>query len=207
MSSDPYVLDSLEALDALYGEPSSASLIKELPAISPDYARFIETAPFALLASNGPKGIDVSPRGDPAPLARVDDPNTLLIPDRRGNNRLDTLRNLVRDPRIGVLFLIPGVGETIRVIGRAALTVDPALLARFEHRAKPPATVMRITVERVFFQCQKAVVRSGLWRAESQIARSDLPSTGAMLQAMSSDDFDGAAYDAEYPERMQRTMY
>ena len=135
------------------------------------------------------------------------DEKTVLIPDRRGNNRLDTLRNLVRDPRISLLFLIPGVGETLRINGHTDIVTDPELCASFTMQWKVPTSVLVITVERVYFQCQKALVRSRLWSAEAQIPRSALPSTGQMLEARSQGDFDGAEYDRAYPEHMKKTIY
>lgn len=206
--ADPYVVTSEAALDGLYGAPVKRSLVKELDHVSEHYRAFIDAAPFAAIASVGPEGMDCSPRGDPPGFIHVADPRTLLIPDRRGNNRLDTLRNLVRDPRIALLFLIPGIGETLRVNGRARITADPDLCARFAMNGKPPRTVIVVAVERVYFQCQKALARSRLWRAEAQIPRSALPSTGSMLEALSTDEpFDGAAYDAGYPEHMRKTIY
>ncbi|MEM9148629.1 MAG: MSMEG_1061 family FMN-dependent PPOX-type flavoprotein, partial [Pseudomonadota bacterium] len=150
---------------------------------------------------------DTSPRGDPAPVAHVLDRRTLALPDRLGNNRIDSLRNIVRDPRVALLFLIPGVGETMRVNGRAVISTEPGLLARYAMQGKAPRSVILITAERVYFQCQKALRRSKLWEAESQIERAALPSTGTMLQRMHDESFDGAAYDAEYPDRMRRTIY
>jgi len=207
MSGDPYVITSLEALDALYDAPRQTSLVKERDHVTEDYRRFIEAAPFALIATRGAQGIDISPRGDPAPLVSVDGPRRLLLPDRRGNNRIDTLRNLVADPEIGLIFLVPGVGETIRVRGRATITTDPALRERFEMRGQRPASVIDVRVTCVYFQCQKAIARSRLWDPEARVLRDSLPSTGSMLEAMSEGGIDGAAYDAEYPERMARTIY
>ncbi len=194
-------------LDALYGAPKTTSLVKELDHVSEDYRAFIEAAPFVVLATTGPDGLDISPRGDPAPVVKVLAPRALLLPDRRGNNRIDSLRNLIHTPQIGLLFLIPGIGETLRVQGRARISVDPALLAAHEMDGKPPRSVLLIDVERVYFQCQKALRRARLWEAEVQIARATLPSTGQMLERMSAGAVDGAAYDAEYPARMRRTIY
>ncbi len=131
----------------------------------------------------------------------------MLIPDRRGNNRLDTLRNLVHDPRISLLFLIPGVGETIRINGRAEIVTDPELCASFTIQGKIPTSVLVITVGRIYFQCQKALVRSRLWSADEQISRTELPSAGQILEARSDGDFDGEAYDRDYPERMKKIIY
>jgi PPOX class probable FMN-dependent enzyme len=206
-NADPHVLDSAQALDAIYGNALPQALNKEIDYISDHYRAFIEHSPFALIASVGPEGVDCSPRGDPAGFVEVIDRHTVLIPDRRGNNRIDTLRNVVRDPRVSLLFLIPGVGETLRINGRAEITVDPALLERFEMQGKQPRSVIRVTAERVYFQCQKALARSGLWKSESQIERSALPSAGDILQGLSDNSFDGEAYDKNYPERLKQTIY
>ena len=200
------VLDDA-GLDALYGPPVRAALIKETDRITPHYRAFVEAAPFVVLATAGPAGLECSPRGDPAGFVRVHDERTLLIPDRRGNNRIDALRNLVRDPRIALLFLIPGVGETLRVIGRAEILTGAALCAAFAMEGKAPASVLRVRAERVLFQCRKALARARLWEADAQIPRERLPSAGAILEALSDTPFDGAAYEAAYPERMKATMY
>ncbi len=168
-------------LDALYGEPVPAAVTKEIDHVSPHYRAFIEKAPFVLLATSGPEGLDCSPRGDPPGFVKVVDAKTLLLPDRRGNNRVDTLRNLVRDPRIALLFLVPGAGETLRVNGRAEILVDPVLCEAFAMQGKPARSVVRVTAERVYVQCQKALVRSRLWDADSRIARGELPSVGQIL--------------------------
>ena len=199
-------LASAEALEAVYGDPVPQSEAKEIDYISDHYRAFVEASPFMVLSTVGPEGTDCSPRGDPPGFVRVHDRNTLLLPDRRGNNRIDSLRNIVRDPRVSLLFLIPGVGETLRVNGRATIVTDPDLCASFELQGKLPRSVIVVTAERVYFQCQKALARSRLWDPETQIARSELPSTGTMIQALLS-DFDGSAYDANYPEHMKKTIY
>jgi hypothetical protein len=134
------------------------------------------------------------------------DERTVMIPDRRGNNRIDSLRNIVRDPRVALLFLIPGIGETMRINGRAAITTDAALCESFAMEGKPPRSVIVIKVDRVYPQCQKALVRSGLWSPERQLPRTALPSVGEMMARLKP-DFDGKAYDAAYPERLRQTIY
>jgi uncharacterized protein len=196
-----------EQLDALYGKPAEAPLIKEIDFISDHYRAFIDKAPFVVLATVGPEGVDCSPRGDPPGFVRVRDAKTVLIPDRRGNNRIDSLRNIVRDPRISLLFIIPGIGNTLRINGRAEISTDPDLGASFAVRGKAPKAVLVVTAERVYFQCPKALVRSRLWSADAQIARSELPSTGEILQALSKGRIEGAAYDAAYPRRLEETIY
>jgi len=199
-------ITSMEALEALYGTPPQASLDKEIPYLTAEYRAFIEASPFMVMASVGDGGTDCSPRGDPAGFVRIQDERTLLIPDRRGNNRLDTLRNLVTDPRCSLLFLVPGAGETIRINGRAEIIADPALSQQFEMQGKPPATVLRVHIESVYFQCQKALARSRLWDGDTLVERKTLPSAGDMVKAIKA-DFDAATYDADYPERMKKTIY
>lgn len=200
-------ITTLEQLEALYGAPVQAAIAKEIDHISDHYQAFIDKAPFVVVATVGPEGLDCSPRGDPAGFVRVLDRKTVLIPDRRGNNRIDALRNLIRDPRISLLFLIPGIGTTVRINGRAEITTDPDLCASFVMQGKAPRSVLVVTVERVYFQCPKALVRSRLWSKEAQISPSELPSTGEILQAITQGTIDGAAYDQAYPQRIKETIY
>jgi uncharacterized protein len=202
------LITSITELEALYTDPvSPAATIKVLDHVSDHYRTFIGASPFMLLATVGPSGVDCSPRGDPPGFVRVADPKTLMIPDRRGNNRLDSLRNIVMDPRVHLLFLIPGVGETMRVIGRAVISADPELCASFAMEGKAPRSVIIVTVEEVYPQCQKALARSKLWDPAIQIPRSALPSLGEMLAAITKGGFDGKAYDQAYPERLKQTIY
>ena len=161
------VIDDLDALRALYGEPSRRSLVKEADYLHPVYRAFVEAAPFVVLASVGASGIDTSPRGDAPGFVHVANERRLMLPDRRGNNRVDTLTNIARDPRVALLFLIPGIGETLRVTGTARIVVDPALCERFTVNGKDPRSVLVIDVEKVFFQCQKALARSRLWSPDA----------------------------------------
>jgi PPOX class probable FMN-dependent enzyme len=200
-------ITTLEQLDALYGTPVQAAVAKEIDYISDHYKAFIDKAPFVVVATVGPEGLDCSPRGDPAGFVRVRDAKTVLIPDRRGNNRVDSLRNLVRDPRISLLFMIPGIGNTLRINGRAVISIDPELCASLAMQGKTPRCVLVVTAERVYFQCPKALVRSRLWSQDAQIARSELPSTGEILEALTNRGIDGAAYDAAYPKRLEETIY
>jgi len=202
-----HLVTTIEQLGSIYGDPAPRSLAKEIDYISDHYRAFIEKAPFVTVATCGPEGLDCSPRGDPPGFVRVVDEKTLMLPDRRGNNRIDSMRNLVRDPRISLLFLIPGVNETLRINGRAEIVIDPDLCASFAMQGKLPRSVLAITVERVYFQCQKALVRSRLWDPQAQIPRSDLPSTGKMLEALSENDFDADDYDRNYPNHLQKTIY
>lgn len=200
-------ITTLSALEALYGEVGEASRVKETDRIVPVYRALIEAAPFAVLATCGPDGLDCSPRGDGPGFVRVADETTLLLPDRRGNNRIDSLRNIVHDPHVALLFLIPGIGETLRVNGRAAISIDPALLESFSVDGKAPRTVLSIAVETVFFQCSRAVVRADLWNPEKRVARNSLPSAGEILAALSDGATGGEAYDKALPDRVRTTLY
>jgi PPOX class probable FMN-dependent enzyme len=204
---DGNLITDVAALRSLYGEPSEGAVLKEIDHVNAHYRAMIEAAPFMVMATSGPEGLDVSPRGDPPGFVVVEDERTLLIPDRRGNNRADSLSNLIADPRIALLFLIPGVGETLRVNGRAEVSVDPALLARFPAQGKLPRSVIVVHVERVYFQCPKALVRSDLWNPAKHVERRSLPSTGTILADITRGRVGGAEYDAAYPERLKATIY
>jgi len=208
MHTDPaHLITDADALQALYGAPGEASLKKEVDHVHPHYRAFIEAAPFAVLATSGPGGLDASPRGDPAGFVVVEDEKTLLLPDRRGNNRVDSLQNVLADPRVALLFLIPGVGETLRVNGTARISVDPVLLARFEMDGKLPRSVLIVDVQTVYFQCSRALLRSRLWDAATQVPRSALPSVGRVLSDLTAGTFDGVAYDRDLPARVASTLY
>lgn len=198
------VIRTLEDLENLFGEVGAPSLQKETDVLPPVYRQWLEAAPFAVLATSGPGGLDASPRGDPAPLVRVTDERTLLLPERRGNNRIDSLRNLLSDPRVGLLFFIPGVNETLRVNGTARILTTPDLLASFAQDGKLPKCVLEITVDTVFFQCGRAMLRSVLWTGPSA---AEVPTPGAMLAALTRGEVDGADYDAALPQRQRDTLY
>jgi PPOX class probable FMN-dependent enzyme len=200
-------ITTVEELEALYGSPSGPALIKEIDYISEHYRSFIEKAPFVVIATSGPEGLDCSPRGDPAGFVRVLDRKRVLIPDRRGNNRIDSLRNLVSDPRISLLFLIPGVNETLRINGRARIIVDPALAASFAINGKVPQTLLEVTADRIYYQCAKALMRSRLWSSEAQTPRSALPSSGQILQEITNSGIDATEHDRHAPERLKQTIY
>lgn len=203
--ADPHRVESVDALEALYGAVNPNSLRKEVPHLTDAYARWIEQARFVALASVGPGGLDCSPRGDETGrLVHVLDERTLALPDRRGNNRLDTLRNLLADPRVALLFLIPGVREALRVNGHATITTDPALIERFTHDRHPPATVVRVAIEAVYFQCARSILRASLWPAQSPPA--GVPSAGEML-AGATPGISGADYDAALPARQRESLY
>lgn len=196
------------ALHAAYPtRPGEASLAKVVDHVHPMYRPFIEASPFAVLATLGPRGLDTSPRGDAPGFVRVADEHTLLLPDRRGNQRIDSLRNIARDPRVALLFLVPGAGEALRVNGTARISASAPLCAAFAVDGKAPASVLVVSVTSVFFQCARAIQRSQLWNPERHVAPGTLPSAGAMLQALTGERFDGRAYDAALPARQADTLY
>jgi uncharacterized protein len=207
MQQNDYRVTTLEALEALYDKPYGPAIVKEIDHINADYRKFIEAAPFFALATSGPEGLDCSPRGDAPGFVRVHDEKTLLIPDRRGNNRIDSLRNIVSDPRVALLFLIPGVGETIRINGRASISTDPALAESFLVNGKSPRTMIVVAVERVFFQCSKAIVRSKLWDPALHVARASLPTAGTILAGVSGGKIGGPEHDRGQPQRIKETLY
>ncbi len=200
-------ITDIEALEALYGPANPKSLVKETGHITEQYARLIEASPFMALATVGPEGLDCSPRGELGGVVRIHDERTLMMPDRRGNNRTDSLRNIVRDPRVALLFLLPGSGTTMRVNGRAKISVDPDLIASFTINGKQPRSVIVIETDAVYFQCGKAIVRSKLWDPDVHTDPATLPTAGQILAQMSDDGTDAAAYDEQWPERAQQTMW
>jgi uncharacterized protein len=200
-------ISDVAQLEALYGPPVAPSLFKELDHIHPLYRPFIEKAPFVALASVGAEGMDCTPRGDHAGFVRVVDEHTVMMPDRRGNNRIDSLRNIMEDPRVALLFLVPGVAEAMRINGRAQISIDPELLDSFAVDGKAPKSVLIVHVDRIYYQCAKALTRSKLWDASTQIPRKALPSTGTIQTAMSKGEIDGEAYDRELPARIQAQLY
>ena len=202
-----HTISSVEQLEALYGTPGETSLVKEFDRIIPEYAAFIEASPFVALATSGSEGLDCSPRGDLAGFVRIRDERTLLMPDRHGNNRADSLKNIVRDGRVGLLFLVPGSGTTLRVNGRAELSIDPELRASFTVEGKTPRSVIVTAVEAVYFQCARAIVRSDLWNPAKHVDPKSLPTPGAILAAVSANRIGGESYDREWPERAKKTMW
>ena len=201
------IITTLAELEALYDTPAATSLAKEVDHVTDLHRAYIDASPFVVVATSGPGGLDCSPRGDPAGFVRVADERTLLLPDRRGNNRLDTLRNLVADPRIALLFLVPGIGVTLRVNGTAVLSTDDDLRAGFAMGDKLPATVIVVTTTSVYTQCPKALIRSKLWDPAQHRDASELPSVGQIMEAITAGEIDGTEYDAAYPERLRTTIY
>jgi uncharacterized protein len=200
-------ITSIAQLDAIYGKPGQPSLVKEVDYITPHYRAFIEASPFCALATSGPEGLDCSPRGDRPGFVRVADERTLHLPDRRGNNRTDSLKNVIREPHVALLFLIPGCNETLRLNGRAHLSIAPELLESFAVEEKAPRSVMVIEVDTVYFQCARALLRSELWNPSRHIDRKSLPSAGEMLAALSEQREGGAEYDRAWSARAKETLW
>jgi PPOX class probable FMN-dependent enzyme len=206
-SGAPDRVATVEQLEALYGQPGEASLVKELDRIIPEYAAFINASPFVALATGGPDGFDCSPRGDRPGFVRIADPGTLMMPDRRGNNRADSLKNVIDDPRVGLLFLAPGSGTTLRVNGRAHISIDAGLCESFAMEGKPARSVLVVAVEKVYFQCARAIHRAELWNAKRHVDPKSLPTPGRILEVTSRARIDGEAYDREWSERAKKSMW
>jgi PPOX class probable FMN-dependent enzyme len=200
------LLKTLDALHAHYGTPGEASLIKESSGLTPAYRKIVEAARFCALSTSGPEGLDCSPRGDDGAVVRVQDACTLLLPDWHGNNRIDSLRNIVRDPRVSLMFMVPGWNNVLRLNGEAVLSVAPDLLASFEKDGRQPRCVIVITTGSVYFQCARAIMRADLWNPLRQVGKEDLPTPGQIMQEIK-DGFDGSAYDRDWPQRAEKSMW
>ncbi|NUB44774.1 pyridoxamine 5'-phosphate oxidase family protein [Fertoebacter nigrum] len=198
-------LSSLDALHALYGTPSEPARVKVTPCLTPSYAAYLERSRFCILSTVGPEGTDGSPRGDEGPVVAILDAGTLALPDWKGNERIDSLRNIVTDGRVSLIFLIPGSNTAIRVNGTARLTADDALRTRFARKDLLPRTVIVITIAEVYSQCARALLRSQLWTGGDQSA--GLPTVGDMLRDATEGRFDGAAYDANWKARAATSMW
>lgn len=197
-------IESVEALEALYGTPGQPSIRKVADHLTPLYAKWIETSRFCVLTTVGPNGTDGSPRGDDGPVVVPLDTKTLAMPDWRGNQRLDSLRNIVTDDRVSLMFMIPGSNTVVRVNGSAALTADEDLCTRFARGENQPATVIVIRIAEVYTQCARAVLRAGLWKRDDSAG---LPTPGEILAEVSEGEEGGSIYDAEWPARAARTMW
>lgn len=191
-------IETIEELDTLYGPPVPAALSKVAPHLTPMYRSWVEKARFCVLATVGEEIAHTTPRGDIEPVVRAADSGTILLPDWQGNNRLDALRDIVRDPRVGLLFMAPGNKTTVRVNGKAWITDDADLRKSFERKGRHPATVVVIEVAEVYTQCAKAIMRSGLWDGGTI---EGMPTVGEILADMTNGDVGGADYDATYEER------
>jgi PPOX class probable FMN-dependent enzyme len=197
-------IEDVAALEALYGTPPEAALRKVARRLTPMYRRWIMASRFCILTTVGPEGTDGSPRGDDGPVVVELDPGTLAMPDWRGNNRLDSLRNIVADGRVSLMFMVPGSNTVVRVNGRARLTPDAELCGLFEQRGRHPTTVIVVEIAEVYTQCARALIRSGLWSRDDSAG---LPSPGDVLTEMSEGAIDGAAYDAAWPARAADSMW
>jgi hypothetical protein len=206
-TNDVSIIASVEQLEAIYGHPNEASTVKVADRVTPQYRALIEKSPFAALATSGPEGLDCSPRGDLPGFVHIHDDKTLLMPDRRGNNRIDSLRNIVRDPRVALLFLIPGSGSTLRVNGHAKVSTDRDLLSSFAVDGRAPRTVIVMTVHEIYFQCARAIVRSDLWNPDKRVDPKTLPTPGQILADMSESRVGGEDYDRAWPERARNSLW
>ncbi len=200
------VITTVDELKAIYGDSSEASIAKVTRVLTSEYRQMIEASPFVALATVGPEGIDCSPRGDLGGVVRIEDEQTLALPDWRGNNRIDSLLNIVRDPRVALMFLVPGSTTTMRINGRAVISVEPGLLQSFEMDGKHPRSVTVITIDEVYFQCARALMRSDLWNPAHFVDPKSLPTPGTLLKAAKA-DFDKETYDREWADRAAKTMW
>lgn len=199
------VIETIEALEALYpAKPSEPATVKVTDRLTPTYRAWIAASRFCVVSTVGPEGTDASPRGEDGPVALELNAQTLAIPDWKGNNRLDTLRNIVRDGRVSLMFMVPGSMNVMRVNGTAVLSDDPDLTQRFENRGRHPKSVIVVTIREVYSQCARAVLRAGLWdRDDSQ----GLPTVGDMLRDVTNGGFDGATYDLEWSARAKDSLW
>jgi PPOX class probable FMN-dependent enzyme len=207
MTTATHTITSVEELRALYGEAQERSVRKQLDRLDGHCRAFIAASPFLVLATGSGTGLDCSPKGDAPGFVAVADDTTLLIPDRRGNNRIDGLINVVHDPRVALIFFVPGVNETLRINGRAEISTDPALCQRFAVRGKAPKTVMVVHVQEAFVHCARALVRSDLWNPERFVERSCLPSMGEMLEAHTRGAVAASDYDSQFEQNLATTLY
>ncbi|MEQ8307264.1 MAG: pyridoxamine 5'-phosphate oxidase family protein [Hoeflea sp.] len=197
---------TIEDLEAMYGETGEASIIKVSDRLTAGYRSLVEASPLVALATVGPEGLDCSPRGDTGQAMVIRDERTLILPDRRGNNRIDSLRNIVRDGRVALLFLIPGSNTTLRVNGRAEVSIDPDLLESLEREGKRPRSAIVITIGEIYFQCARALMRAELWITQAWPDVSGLPTPGQLMRELKQ-DFDARTYDREWPERAKNSMW
>lgn len=197
-------IDSIEELEALYDKPVPQSITKVVHRITPLYRQWIEASRFLVLTSVGPEGCDASPRGDRDSVVRVADENTLLLPDWRGNNRLDSLRNIVRDDRVSLMFMVPGCANVVRVVGRATLSTDDTVLRHFDRDGKRPKIVIVVTTNELYFQCAKAIMRSRLWLSDDESNR--VPTAGQFLREIDT-QFDVDSYDSGYADNAKERMW
>ena len=203
--SDPFGVTTIEALEALYGTPTEVARKKVGDRVDAATTRFIAASPFVLLGTQGGRGIHVTPRGDAAGFVEVADPYTLIIPDRRGNNRIDALRDIMENDRVSLLFLVPGGGETLRVHGHARITTDPVMRARHVAQGKEPTSLLVVRVTSLFMQCAKAIMRSKLW--DGRVRPEGLPTMGQLIASQVPGLVDPPTMDGTYPEQLRSRMY
>lgn len=201
------IIQSVEQLEAIYGLPGETSTVKVTSELTPEYLAFVNASPFMALATCGPEGLDCSPRGDRDSVVRVADSRTVYIPDRRGNNRIDSLRNVVRDPRVALLFFLPGCVTTLRINGRAVVSVDEQLLESLAVENQKPRSVIVVAINEVYFQCGRAIVRSDLWNPERFLDPQTLPTPGEILAKLSNERVGGESYDKEWPTRARCSLW
>ncbi len=202
-------LETIAQLEALYGTPVPTSLAKVADHLTPEYRRWIEASKFCVLSTVGPEGTDGTPRGDDGPVVAVQDAKTILMPDWAGNNRNDSLRNILRDDRMSLMFLVRGSNNVVRVNGRGKLTADAGLCGQFARKNMLPKTVLVMTVEEVYFQCAKAVMRARLWgdKSDKRDLPDGLPTAGDFLKAMTNGAEGGTDYDAVYEDRAREQFW
>ena len=198
-------IEDIETLEALYGKPGAPALRKVVSQLTPLYRKWIMASRLCVLSTVGPEGVDGSPRGDDGPVVFELDPQTLALPDWRGNNRLDSLRNIVRDPRVSLMFIVPGSNNVVRLNGLARLTDDGGLRARLEKRGKKPATVIVIEITEIYTQCARALMRARTWVCGDDSA--ELPTVGEILAEASDGEEGGARYDRDWGKRAAATMW
>jgi len=198
------MIETIEQLEALYGTPKPPSLAKVADHITAEYGAFIKASPFVALTTVGVGGLDCSPRGDAGQVVFIEDTQTLVLPDWHGNNRIDSLRNVVKDPRLSLMFLVPGSNMVVRVNGRGRICAAPDLLKQYAKSGKEPRSVLLITPQEVYFQCARAIMRAGLW---DDAVAADLPSAGEILAAMTDGKVGGKEYDKTWPEQAAKTLW
>lgn len=202
---DPHAVTTIAQLEALYDPVMEVARTKSTDRLDAPTRAFIAASPFCLLGTQGARGNHITPRGDAPGFVEVLDDHRVMLPDRKGNNRLDGLRDIIEDNRVSLLFLIPGVNETLRLHGTATISTDPELRARCVAQGKVPATVLIIEIREIFMQCAKALMRSALWRGEKRPA--EVPTMGQLVSAHKKGALDAVAYDLAAPERLKANLY
>ena len=205
---DPYTVTSLEDLNEIYDAPAATAIAKQTDHVTAPGRALIAAAPFLILATASEDGIDCSPKGDAPGFVQLLDDRTILIPDRPGNNRVDGMKNIIGNPKVGIIFMVPGYGTTYRVNGTATISTDPELLGRFEVQGKLPRAVIVVSVDEAFSHCPKAFIRAKLWNAERDDLPEDVPTHGAFAAHRDGGDKAYAEkYDADYAERLKSQLY